>query len=49
MCLAIHLAQMVESVDTQDLKSCGHPAVRVRVPLRAQNFCHENWQEFFLF
>ena len=27
-------ARMVESVDTQDLKSCGFTAVRVQVPLR---------------
>ena len=26
-------ARMVELVDTQDLKSCGHSPVRVQVPL----------------
>jgi len=28
---------VVESVDTQDLKSCGSNAVRVQVPPRVQN------------
>ena len=30
------VARMVESVDTQDLKSCGFTAVRVQVPLRVR-------------
>ena len=28
------IARVVESVDTQDLKSCGHLPVRVQVPPR---------------
>ena len=45
-------ARVVESVDTPDLKSCGHLPVRVQVPPRVQ-YCEINpwffWIKGFLF